>query len=96
MTPKNIVMLMFAVVGVMSIISFASMGIDKSRAIKKVRRTPEKRLFLWAILMGATGGTLGMYLFRHKTQHWYFAVFFPLMAVIQLAACVYLSVRIIH
>lgn len=96
MTPQNQVTAIFAFVALMSLISFFSMGIDKRRAIKHKRRTPEKRLFLYAILFGATGGTLGMYTFHHKTMHWYFAVFFPLLAVIQLAACIYLSVIIIR
>lgn len=96
MSPKDEVILIFAVLGIMSLISFAAMGIDKLRAKKHKRRIPEKRLFLYAILFGATGGTLGMYTFHHKTLHWYFAVFFPLLAVIQLAACVYLSIFIIH
>ena len=96
MTPKNIVMLIFAVVGVMSLVSFISMGVDKSRAVRHKRRTPEKTLFTLAILMGATGGTLGMYAFRHKTQHWYFALFFPLLSIIQIAVCVYASIRILH
>lgn len=35
--------------------------------------------------MGGLGGTLGMFLLRHKTRHWYFRVFFPLFLVLQLA-----------
>ena len=35
---------------------------------------------LTAALGGAFGSWLGMYLFRHKTRHWYFAVFMPLLS----------------
>ena len=36
-----------------------------------------------AILGGAIGGVLGMYLFRHKTKHNTFAFGFPLIAAVQ-------------
>lgn len=73
-----------------SIASFASMGIDKKRAVKHKRRTPEKTLFLFVLLGGGLGGTLGMYFFRHKTKHWYFAIGFPFISIIEYAAVVYL------
>ena len=38
-----------------------------------------------AALFGAFGGTLGMFAFRHKTKHWYFRLFFPLMLLLQAA-----------
>ena len=44
-------------------------------------------------LFGAFGGTLGMFVFRHKTKHWYFRVFFPLMMVLQAAVLGYLWSR---
>lgn len=50
---------------------------DKRRARKGKYRIAEKTLFLTAAFGGAFGGTLGMYLFRHKTKHWYFRVGFP-------------------
>lgn len=34
--------------------------------------------------MGGLGGTLGMLKLRHKTKHWYFRVFFPLLLVLQI------------
>ena len=71
---------------VMSVVSFAAMGRDKSKAQRGARRTSEKRLFLYALLLGALGGTLGMFAFRHKTRHWYFRIGFPLLAVVQIAA----------
>ena len=71
---------------VMSIIGFASMGIDKNKAQKGKWRTKEATLFAIAILFGGVGSTLGMWIFRHKTKHWYFAVFFPIFALIDIAA----------
>ena len=70
---------------------FFTMGSDKGRAKAHKRRVPEARLFLLAVLGGALGGTLGMYVFRHKTKHWYFKLGFPLIAVLQAALLVYFN-----
>lgn len=69
----------------MSVIGFALMGIDKSRAINHKWRIKEATLFLIAFLGGGIGSTLGMFFFRHKTKHWYFRLFFPLFAAAQTA-----------
>ena len=76
-----------------SVIAFALMGIDKSKARRGARRIPEKTLFLFTLLGGGIGGTLGMYMFHHKTRHWYFAVFFPLIAIAQAALYVWLVIK---
>ena len=73
-----------------NVIAFALMGIDKFLAKQHLRRVPEKVLFSFAIVFGGVGGTLGMYSFRHKTKHWYFAVFFPVLAILQVALSVWL------
>ena len=70
---------------VMSVLGFMVMGIDKSKAKKGQWRVKEAVLFAFAILGGAVGSTLGMYIFRHKTKHWYFAVFFPVLALVDIA-----------
>ena len=41
---------------------------------------------LVAALFGGLGGVPGMKVFHHKTQHWYFRVFFPVLLVIQIVA----------
>jgi len=74
----------------MSLVSFLAMGLDKRRAKKGVWRTPEKRLFLFVALGGALGGLLGMYLFHHKTRHWYFVVGFWALFLLQGAGAAYL------
>ncbi len=76
-----------------SVIAFALMGIDKGKARRGARRIPEKKLFLFTLLGGGIGGTLGMYIFHHKTRHWYFAVFFPLIAIAQIALCAWLVIK---
>lgn len=76
-----------------NILLCALMGIDKLLAKMQKRRIPEKTLFAFAILGGALGGTVGMYSFRHKTLHKSFAIGFPLLAIIQIAAVAYLVIK---
>lgn len=71
-------------------VAFALMGYDKSCAKRRKRRIAEKTLFLCAACFGALGGTAGMFLFRHKTKHWHFRVFFPLMLAVQAALLIWL------
>lgn len=80
---------LLAVTAIMSIVSFYLMYHDKECAKKGQWRVPEKTLFLTAALFGALGGTAGMLIFRHKTKHWYFALFFPLMLVIQVGIIIF-------
>lgn len=56
---------------------------DKRRARKKQWRVREKTFFLTALAGGGPGVWAGMYLFRHKTRHWYFVVFIPLIALVE-------------
>ena len=84
------------VVVILNVISFGLMAYDKKCARAGKRRVPEKTLFLATGLFGGLGGVLGMTLCRHKTKHWYFRVFFPVMLVLQvmlLAAGYYLFLR---
>ena len=73
----------------LSLILFVMMGLDKSFAKRGLRRIPEKRLFLLALLGGAIGGTVGMRVFHHKTKHWYFKWGFPVIALMQIAGIIY-------
>ena len=68
-----------------NLFSFCLMGYDKRCAKRGKWRVPEKRLFLAAACFGALGGVLGMQVFRHKTKHLSFSIFFPLMLVLQIA-----------
>ena len=75
MDVKNYVCL--AAVLVMSAVLFCLMGVDKRLAVTHRRRVSEKTLFTFAALFGAPGGLLGMYVFHHKTKHWYFRYGMP-------------------
>ena len=81
-------------IAALSLLLFACMGADKRRAQCGRWRIPEKRLFLFAALGGAVGGLLGMYLFRHKTKHWYFVVGFWALFALQGAALYWFLFRI--
>lgn len=78
---------------VFSLLLFVLMGIDKYKAQNGRWRIAEKTLFFTALLGGACGGWLGMLLFRHKTRHWYFAIGFPLLAMLQVALCIFLRIH---
>lgn len=67
---------------IMNLTGFILMGADKSKARKNKWRIPEKTFFIVSILGGSLGTWLGMYAFRHKTRHWYFAVFMPFIFVV--------------
>ena len=68
-----------------SLVDFCLMGMDKYKAKKDLRRVPEKRFFLLALLGGTPGAILGMWTFRHKTRHWYFRWGLPVLLTLQLA-----------
>ena len=69
----------------MNLIGFGLMGIDKQRARRRDWRIPEKVLLGAALLGGSVGAWAGMYLFHHKTRHWYFVVGMPLILAVQAA-----------
>ncbi len=52
-----------------NLVSFGLYAYDKIAAKSGWRRIPEKSLLAVSILGGCFGGTLAMYLLRHKTQH---------------------------
>lgn len=63
--------------------------LDKRRARQKAWRIAEKTFFLTALLGGGLGVWLGMYTFRHKTKHWYFVFFIPLITLAEGAAAIW-------
>ena len=75
---------------VMNVLVVAVMWSDKRRARLHRWRIPEKVLFGVSLLGGSAGTWAGMYLFRHKTKHWYFVVGMPLILVCQAALAIYL------
>ena len=69
-----------------NLIAFFLMGLDKWKARKRAWRIPEVTLFLFSIFGGSIGSILGMFLFHHKTRHWYFVVGLPAILALQIGA----------
>lgn len=83
----KILLLYFIIINVIGLTLF---GLDKWRAKRGAWRVRERDLFLVAVAGGSLGGLLGMYLFRHKTQHLKFKLGFPLIILLQLGLLFYL------
>ena len=79
----------FWVLAALNLAGLAVCFVDKRRAKRKAWRVRERTFFLLALLGGGWGVWGGMYLFRHKTRHWYFVLFMPLIALLQWGAGVY-------
>ena len=67
-----------------NLITFIVFGIDKRKAVKGRWRIPEKTLLLMGLVFGSVGQLLGMKVFRHKTNKWYFWFCGMLSLVIQI------------
>ncbi|MDO4811665.1 MAG: DUF1294 domain-containing protein [Eubacteriales bacterium] len=74
-----------------NLITFLTFGADKRRAKRDQWRIRERTLFLLAVIGGSVGALLGMYVFHHKTRHWYFCVGMPAILLLQIALPVIIS-----
>ncbi len=84
----NVLLWLVIYLVVVNLIGFSMMGIDKSRARRRAWRIPEAHLIIVALIGGSVGAILGMWLFRHKTRHWYFAYGLPVILVLQIAVVI--------
>ena len=76
---------------VVSLWAFGLMWFDKMRSKRRgARRVRERTLFLSALLGGSPGAILGMWLFHHKTKHWYFVWGMPLILLAQAGIGIFL------
>lgn len=74
----------------MNLLAFFVMLLDKHRSRKNgAERISEGMLFFLGTAFGSLGVFLGMFVFRHKAQKWYFLVGIPLL-IIQNTVCLYL------
>lgn len=69
---------------IMNIWALVLFGVDKSKAKRRQRRVRENKLIKVCFFGGATGGIIGMNLFRHKTLKKKFTVGIPVLFVLQL------------
>ena len=77
----------------LNVLALVLMSVDKRRAKRHAWRIPEATFFAVALLGGSAGAWAGMYLFRHKTRHWYFVVGMPFLLAVQFAAAAWLALR---
>lgn len=87
----NAITLILVYLAVINFISFATMGVDKSKARKRSWRIPESTLFVLALIGGSIGSIAGMHLFHHKTRHWYFLYGMPAILIIQILIVIVLA-----
>lgn len=95
LTTINLPLLIALWLAVANILGMILMGADKSRARRGQWRVPEKTFFLLALLGGSIGCWGGMYLFHHKTRHWYFVVGMPLILIVQILILFWLKTRVL-
>lgn len=72
--------------------AFLLMLVDKIKARKNLWRIPEATLMGTAALGGSIGALLGMYAFRHKTQHPKFTLGVPLILAVQVVCAVWIVI----
>lgn len=87
---KELIMKLWQIITIylilINLIGLGSMGADKAKAKRGAWRIPEKTLFFISLIGGSIGTWAGMYLFRHKTKHWYFVIGMPAILVLQVIA----------
>mgnify|MGYP003419824150 CR=1 FL=1 len=76
---------------ILNLVGLLVMWLDKAKAQGNAWRIPEKSLFLISLIGGSIGTWAGMYIFRHKTKHWYFVAGLPVIFFIQLAIAIHLT-----
>ena len=87
---RTVTLVVLAYLAIMTIVGLIVMKADKTKAEKNKWRIKEATLFLISAIGGSLGTWAGMYLFRHKTKHWYFVVGMPLILILHIALLVFL------
>ena len=87
----NVILVLVTYYLLVNLLGFYAMYTDKLRAKKRAFRIPEATLFATAIIGGSIGCIAGMYVFRHKTRHWYFVYGMPAILLLQLALLFFLA-----
>lgn len=91
--PETLKQILLIYLFLMNLAGFLSMLIDKRKARKNDWRIRERTLFLLAIMGGSIGSLAGMYVFHHKTRHWYFVFGMPVILTLQVALTLFLLIR---
>jgi len=86
----NIGLYLIIYIIIINIISFYVMKSDKTKAKRGQRRISERSIFTFALFLGATGVYAGMYKFRHKTKHFKFVIFVPVLIILNILSVYYI------
>lgn len=78
----------------LTVITFFLYGSDKWKARKNLWRIPETTLLGLSFLGGCIGALSGMFLFRHKTQHWKFKILVPLSVLFHAGLWIYITLNV--
>lgn len=73
-----------SVLVLLNIFGFILVSLDKYKAKNRLWRIPERSFFLLSIMGGSVGVYLGLFVFKHKTRHWYFMTLIPLILIAQI------------
>lgn len=93
MDKTTILIIIAAYLVIMNIVGIIIMKVDKTRAEKHAWRIKEATLFGVSLAGGSLGTWAGMYIFRHKTKHWYFVVGMPMIFFAHVALLVFLGIN---
>ncbi len=75
---------------IINVITFATFGVDKYKAIRQEWRIRESTLLGLSLIGGSIGGWIAMYTFHHKTKKVHFFVGVPVILAIQIFVFGYL------
>jgi uncharacterized membrane protein YsdA (DUF1294 family) len=89
---NNGLIILFLGLGVVNLIGFILVGVDKKRSVGNEERIREVYLFFVAVFFASLGVFLGMFYFRNKTRKLYFPLGIGLLMLEQ-AALLYLLTR---
>lgn len=84
----------FAIIGLMSVVTFFVYRSDKRKAKKGKWRIKESVLLGLGFFGGAIGALAAMNCFRHKTKHWYFWAVNVIAIIVHISLAVVLFVYI--
>lgn len=79
--------------GLLNLIAFVFVGIDKSRSAHDHQRVPELYFFIWAVFFSSFGVLLGMLIFHHKTRKWSFILGITLLVIQQSLLIYFLTIN---
>jgi uncharacterized membrane protein YsdA (DUF1294 family) len=77
--------------GIVNLVSFVLVGVDKSRSVDREERVPEVYFFFLASCFASIGVLLGMFIFHHKTRKIYFPLGISLLLLQQMFLVLYIT-----